>query len=114
MGESLNPQHIAIVMDGNGRWATKRFLPRFAGHRQGVEALRRCVDACMAREVAVLTVFAFSSENWKRPADEVGALFELMAKALAREVPRLHQNGVRLFFCGRPGSTVAASGPGFP
>ena len=100
MGESLVPQHIAIVMDGNGRWATKRFLPRFAGHRQGVEALRRCVDACMAREVAVLTVFAFSSENWKRPADEVGALFELMAKALAREVPRLHQNGVRLFFVG--------------
>lgn len=100
MGESLVPQHIAIVMDGNGRWATKRFLPRFAGHRQGVEALRRCVDACMARDVPVLTVFAFSSENWKRPPDEVGALLDLMAKALAREVPRLHQNGVRLFFVG--------------
>ncbi|MCZ2496622.1 di-trans,poly-cis-decaprenylcistransferase [Xylophilus sp. Kf1] len=100
MGESPVPQHIAIVMDGNGRWATKRFLPRFAGHRQGVEALRRCIDACVARGVAVLTVFAFSSENWKRPADEVGALFELMAKALAREVPRLHRNGVRLFFVG--------------
>ena len=100
MGESLVPQHIAIVMDGNGRWATKRFLPRFAGHRQGVGALRRCVDACVKRGVAVLTVFAFSSENWKRPAEEVGALFELMIRALSREVPRLHQNGVRLYFVG--------------
>lgn len=100
MGESLVPKHIAIVMDGNGRWATKRFLPRFAGHRQGVGALRRCVDACVKRGVAVLTVFAFSSENWKRPADEVGALFELMVRALSREVPRLHENGVRLYFVG--------------
>jgi len=100
-------------MDGNGRWATKRFLPRFAGHRQGVEALRRCIDACMAREVAVLTVFAFSSENWKRPADEVGALFELMAKSLAREVPRLHQNGVRLFFVGDRAALSSRVAQGF-
>lgn len=100
MHESLVPRHIAIVMDGNGRWATKRFLPRFAGHRQGVGALRRCVDACVKRGVAVLTVFAFSSENWKRPAEEVGALFDLMFRALSREVPRLHQNGVRLYFVG--------------
>ncbi|QHI96978.1 di-trans,poly-cis-decaprenylcistransferase [Xylophilus rhododendri] len=100
MGEPSIPRHIAIVMDGNGRWATRRLLPRVAGHRQGVESLKRCIDACIARGVAVLTVFAFSSENWKRPADEVGGLFELLAKALAREVPRLHQSGVRLFFVG--------------
>jgi len=100
MGAPLVPRHIAVVMDGNGRWASRRVLPRFAGHRQGVESLRRCVDACSARGVEVLTVFAFSSENWRRPADEVGGLFELLAKALAREVPRLHQNGIRLFFIG--------------
>ena len=94
------PQHIAIVMDGNGRWATRRYLPRVAGHRQGVEALRRCVRACAERGVAVLTVFAFSSENWNRPADEVSGLMELLAVALAREVPRLQQDGVKLHFVG--------------
>ena len=94
------PQHIAIVMDGNGRWATKRFLPRLAGHRQGVESLRRCVRACVARGVRVLTVFAFSSENWNRPADEVSGLMELMGKALVREVPQLTKAGVRLRFVG--------------
>ena len=94
------PQHIAIVMDGNGRWATKRFLPRLAGHRQGVESLRRCVRACVARGVRVLTVFAFSSENWNRPADEVSGLMELMGKALVREVPQLTKDGVRLRFVG--------------
>lgn len=87
-------------MDGNGRWATKRFLPRVAGHKQGVDSLRRCVKACAERGVGVLTVFAFSSENWNRPADEVSGLMELMALALGREVPRLLADGVRLYFVG--------------
>lgn len=94
------PHHVAIVMDGNGRWANKRFLPRVAGHQQGVGALSRCVKACMARGIAVLTVFAFSSENWNRPADEVSGLMELLALALAREVPSLKANGVQLHFVG--------------
>ena len=94
------PHHVAIVMDGNGRWATKRFLPRVAGHKQGVESLRRCVKACADRGVGVLTVFAFSSENWSRPAEEVSGLMELMVMALGREVPRLRDDGVRLHFVG--------------
>jgi len=94
------PKHIAIVMDGNGRWAKKRFLPRLAGHHKGVEALRRCVTACTQRGVQVLTVFAFSSENWNRPPEEVSGLMELLAKALAREVPQLHKDGVRIHFVG--------------
>jgi len=94
------PRHIAIVMDGNGRWAKRRFLPRVAGHRQGVESLRRCVKACADRGVAVLTVFAFSSENWNRPADEVSGLMDLLALALAREVPSLNADGVRIHFVG--------------
>ncbi len=94
------PRHVAIVMDGNGRWAQKRFLPRVAGHKQGVDALRRTVQACMDRGVQVLTVFAFSSENWNRPVDEVSGLMDLLAVALAREVPKLHQRGVRLHFPG--------------
>ena len=94
------PRHVAIVMDGNGRWAHKRLLPRLAGHRQGVESLRRCVRACAERGVAVLTVFAFSSENWNRPQDEVSGLMGMMAKALAREVPQLSRDGVRLYFVG--------------
>ncbi|BCN38298.1 isoprenyl transferase [Alicycliphilus denitrificans] len=98
--QTVIPHHIAIVMDGNGRWATRRFLPRLAGHRQGVESLRRCVRACVARGVGVLTVFAFSSENWNRPADEVSGLMDLLAKALAREVPQLSRDGVRLHFVG--------------
>lgn len=94
------PNHIAIVMDGNGRWATRRFLPRVAGHKQGVESLRRCVKACAARNVKVLTVFAFSSENWNRPVEEVSGLMDIMVGALEREVPRLTQDGVRLHFIG--------------
>ncbi|RYF42381.1 MAG: di-trans,poly-cis-decaprenylcistransferase, partial [Comamonadaceae bacterium] len=94
------PAHIAIVMDGNGRWATRRFLPRLAGHRQGVESLRRCARACADRGVSVLTVFAFSSENWNRPADEVSGLLDLVARALSREVPTLRKDGVRLHFVG--------------
>jgi undecaprenyl diphosphate synthase len=96
----MTPHHIAIVMDGNGRWANKRFLPRVAGHRQGLEALRRCIRLCLDRGVGVLTVFAFSSENWARPADEVSGLMELMAGALSREVPSLKDNGVQLHFVG--------------
>ena len=96
----LVPHHIAIVMDGNGRWASRRFLPRFAGHKQGVDALRRCVQACSERGVAVLTVFAFSSENWNRPADEVSGLMDLFAFAINREVPKLKADGVRIYFAG--------------
>ena len=98
--QALAPKHVAIVMDGNGRWATKRFLPRIAGHRQGVDALRICVQACVDRAVGVLTVFAFSSENWNRPAEEVSGLMDLLALALAREVPRLKSSGVRMHFVG--------------
>lgn len=101
------PRHIAIVMDGNGRWAKKRWLPRVAGHKQGVEALRRTVRACMERGVQVLTVFAFSTENWNRPAEEVSGLMELLAMALSREVPSLRQSGVRLHFPGDRASLSA-------
>ncbi|NQW92577.1 MAG: di-trans,poly-cis-decaprenylcistransferase [Polaromonas sp.] len=94
------PRHVAIVMDGNGRWASKRFLPRIAGHKQGVDALRACVQACADRGIGVLTVFAFSSENWNRPAEEVSGLMDLLAMALTREVPKLQENGVRLYFVG--------------
>ena len=94
------PDHIAIVMDGNGRWATRRFLPRIAGHKKGVDSLRRCVRACVERGVKVLTVFAFSSENWNRPPDEVSGLMELLGLTLSREVPRLNENGVRIYFVG--------------
>jgi len=94
------PHHIAIVMDGNGRWAKKRFLPRIAGHKQGVDALSNCVKACLERGVGVLTVFAFSSENWNRPSDEVSGLMDLLVLALAKQVPRLNANGVQLHFIG--------------
>ncbi|MEO5607661.1 MAG: polyprenyl diphosphate synthase [Polaromonas sp.] len=94
------PHHIAIVMDGNGRWANARFLPRIAGHKQGVNSLSRCVRACVDRGVGVLTVFAFSSENWNRPSEEVSGLMDLVVVALAKEVPRLNDSGVQLHFVG--------------
>lgn len=94
------PHHVAIVMDGNGRWANNRFLPRIAGHKQGVDSLNRCVRACLERGIGVLTVFAFSSENWNRPSEEVSGLMALLALALSREVPRLNANGVRIHFVG--------------
>ena len=100
MSWPLVPEHIAIVMDGNGRWASKRFLPRIAGHRQGVESLKRCAKACDALGVRVLTVFAFSSENWQRPSDEVSGLMDLFAFALGREVNQLKSDGVQLRFIG--------------
>ena len=94
------PNHIAIVMDGNGRWANRRFMPRLAGHHQGVESLRRCVQACLDRGVGTLTVFAFSSENWDRPAEEVSGLMSLMVSVLAKEVVKLKANGAQLHFVG--------------
>lgn len=99
-GDPRLPRHVAIVMDGNGRWAKRRHMPRVAGHKQGVEALRRVVQACIERGIQVLTVFAFSSENWNRPADEVSGLMQLLGMALSREVPTLNKNGVRVVFPG--------------
>jgi undecaprenyl diphosphate synthase len=90
------PRHIAIIMDGNGRWATKRFMPRVAGHGKGVETVRNIVEACVERGVEFLTLFAFSSENWRRPADEVSLLMRLFVTALEREVSKMHANGIRL------------------
>ena len=89
------PRHIAIIMDGNGRWAKRRLMPRVAGHRKGVEALRGVIRACAERGVSHLTVFAFSSENWRRPQEEVSLLMELFMRALENEVARLHENGIR-------------------
>lgn len=94
------PRHLAIVMDGNGRWAAKRFMPRIAGHKQGVEVLKRLVRACVQRNISVLTVFAFSSENWNRPAEEVSGLMDILALALSREVAQLQREGVQLRFVG--------------
>ena len=89
------PRHIAIIMDGNGRWAKKRLMPRVAGHRKGVEALRGVIRSCAERGVSHLTVFAFSSENWRRPQEEVTLLMELFMRALENEVARLHENEIR-------------------
>ena len=90
------PQHIAIVMDGNGRWAKKRFLPRVAGHAKGVEAVRRTIEACLAWKIPYLTVFAFSSENWRRPAEEVSFLMDLFLSTVRKEAVRLHRHNIRL------------------
>ncbi|MDT8384314.1 MAG: isoprenyl transferase [Gammaproteobacteria bacterium] len=90
------PRHVAMIMDGNGRWAEKRNQPRIMGHRAGVEAVRGVVSGCARQGIEVLTLFAFSSENWRRPKQEVGLLMELFMTALGREVKRLHKNNVRL------------------
>ena len=90
------PRHIAIIMDGNGRWATERRLPRVAGHTRGVDAVRAVVEGCARAGVGYLTLFAFSSENWRRPNDEVSFLMRLFITALEREVGKLHANGIRL------------------
>lgn len=95
------PAHIAIVMDGNGRWAKKRLLPTAAGHKAGVEAVRTVLEACEQLQVSALTLFAFSSENWKRPELEVKALMSLFSSYLDNEVDSLHNRGVRLRFIGR-------------
>jgi len=89
------PRHIAIIMDGNGRWAKRRFLPRVAGHKRGVETVRRAVRACAERGVGYLTLFAFSSENWRRPPEEVSFLMRLFMLSLEQEVEKLHENGIR-------------------
>jgi len=98
------PRHIAIVMDGNGRWAKARHRPRSFGHNAGRKALREVVEGCLREGVQALTVFAFSSENWQRPQDEVGALMELFVRALDKEVDELHQHGVRMRFVGDLGA----------
>ncbi|MDN0075375.1 polyprenyl diphosphate synthase [Crenobacter sp. SG2303] len=90
------PRHVAIIMDGNGRWAKKRFLPRVAGHKRGFEAVRETVKACSELGVEFLTLFAFSTENWRRPADEVSFLMEMFLRALENEVVRLGRNNIRL------------------
>lgn len=90
------PRHVAVIMDGNGRWAKKRFLPRVAGHVKGVELVREMVRACLEQGVSYLTLFAFSSENWRRPQEEVSLLMQLFVKALEQEVEKLGRNGVRL------------------
>lgn len=94
------PRHIAIVMDGNGRWAKQRMLPRVAGHRKGVEAVRRTVQACVRYGVESLTLFAFSSENWRRPAEEVSVLMKLFLKVLKTDINRMHREGIRLRIIG--------------
>jgi undecaprenyl diphosphate synthase len=90
------PRHVAVIMDGNGRWARKRFLPRVAGHRRGLETVRSTVSSCAELGVEYLTLFAFSSENWRRPKDEVSFLMELFVHALEQEVAKLHSNNIRL------------------
>ena len=94
------PRHVAIIMDGNGRWARQRFLPRPFGHREGVKAVRRVVNACVERGIEVLTLFAFSSENWRRPSWEVNLLMRLFLVSLRDEINALQQNNVRIRFVG--------------
>lgn len=96
----LVPRHIAITMDGNGRWAQARGLPRTAGHRAGLKPVRMCIEECARHDVEALTLFAFSSENWRRPSEEVGTLMGLFIEALEREVAELHAKGVRVRFIG--------------
>ena len=95
------PVHVAIIMDGNGRWAAAHHLPRMAGHREGTENLRRVITACVEFGIKYLTIYAFSTENWKRPRDEVFGLMQIMAEALKNEVAELHQKGVRINHIGR-------------
>ena len=103
-----SPQHVAIIMDGNGRWARSRGMPRAAGHRASLKVVRRVVEECVNRNVRHLTLFAFSSENWRRRADEVGMLMNLFLDALGREVADLHSNQVRLGFIGDRGQLGTA------
>jgi undecaprenyl diphosphate synthase len=94
------PRHVAIIMDGNGRWAQSHGLPRTAGHKAGVAPVRMCIEVCARHRIEALTLFAFSSENWSRPTEEVGGLMSLFLEALDREIDELHANGVRLKFIG--------------
>ena len=93
-------RHVCIIMDGNGRWAKKRLMPRFAGHKAGLSTVRQIVGSCVEKKIEVLTLFAFSSENWRRPEKEVGLLMELFTTALTREVKKLHDNNVQLRIIG--------------
>lgn len=95
-----NPRHIAIIMDGNGRWAQKRFMPRAVGHQAGVKTVRKIVEYCAINHIEVLTLFAFSSENWRRPENEVSLLMALFMATLQREIDKLHRNNIRLRFIG--------------
>ena len=94
------PRHLAVIMDGNGRWAQQRHRPRIIGHRAGARAVNLCIDFCLDAGIGALTLFAFSSENWGRPEDEVGGLMKLFMNALDREVGELHRRGVRIRFIG--------------
>ena len=98
--DNNNPRHIAIIMDGNGRWAQKRFMPRAVGHQAGVKAVRKIVEYCVKHKVEVLTLFAFSSENWRRPETEVSLLMALFMATLQREISKLDRNNIRLRFIG--------------
>lgn len=95
-----NPRHIAIIMDGNGRWAQKRFMPRAFGHQAGVKAVRKIVEYCAEQKIEVLTLFAFSSENWRRPEEEVSLLMSLFLATLQSEINKLHRNNIKLRFIG--------------
>ena len=99
-GSEKGPRHVAIIMDGNGRWASRRRLPRFAGHKAGVETVKEVVRACGEKGVEVLTLFAFSSENWRRPQEEVGLLMGLFMTALDQQVRKLHDHNIRLRIIG--------------
>ena len=99
-GEFSPPRHVAVIMDGNGRWARCRALPRLAGHTAGISPVRSVIEQCARQGVEVLTLFAFSSENWNRPRDEVRGLMSLFVDVLSREVAELHDNGIRLRFVG--------------
>jgi len=98
--DKQNPRHIAIIMDGNGRWAQKRFMPRAIGHQAGVKTVRKIVEYCAKQKIEVLTLFAFSSENWRRPDEEVSLLMALFMATLQREINKLHRNNIRLRFIG--------------
>jgi len=102
------PAHVAIIMDGNGRWAKSRGLPRYEGHRRGVEAVRGAVRSAIEHDVRYLTIYSFSSENWRRPPDEVAALMELFVEQIASEVPEVQSRGVRVRFLGRREGVDAA------
>ena len=102
--EEIRPEHIVVVMDGNGRWAKKRFMPRTAGHKAGVKATKEVVKACVENKIMALTLFAFSSENWKRPEQEVSSLMELFLTTLQSEVNELHEQSVRMRFIGECGA----------
>ncbi|MEY2918799.1 MAG: hypothetical protein RL261_104, partial [Pseudomonadota bacterium] len=99
-GASGLPRHVAVIMDGNGRWAQRRALPRHLGHRAGAKAVRATVEGCARRGIEALTIFAFSSENWQRPQEEVTRLMELFVESIDKEVDELHRNGIRVRFIG--------------